>query len=128
MKILLDSHTFLWHMFGDSRLPVTLQQRIRQPGNTIAVSIVSLWEIAIKIQIGKLELADTLENIILDANNRGLNVLMVRPEHILRMLNLPLFHRDPFDRMIITQGIVDDWTVASIDSNFPKYNVSLIWE
>lgn len=100
---------------------------IGDPDNTICLSIVSLWEIAIKINIGKLLLSSPLAEIIKNLDLMDINLLQIESQHILCLEKLEIIHRDPFDRLIISQAIVEDLTIISADEIFPSYPVKVIW-
>ncbi|QHV00745.1 type II toxin-antitoxin system VapC family toxin [Synechocystis sp. CACIAM 05] len=125
--MLLDTHTLLWFLDNDIKLPLHLKSLIEAKPK-VYVSIVSLWEIAIKLNINKLRLNyafTDLENLLADLNILVLNITW---QHLEACRNLPLHHRDPFDRMIIAQAQQHNFSVISKDENFKKYNVNLIWE
>lgn len=103
-------------------MPVTWREQIQSPGNKNFVSIASLWEIAIKTNIGKLEIKYPLDQLIpLD-----FEILPVLVPHLLAYQKLPLYHRDPFDRILIAQAQTDDLTIITKDPNFPLYEVSVL--
>jgi PIN domain nuclease of toxin-antitoxin system len=126
-KFLLDTHAFLWYILGDSRFPGWLREMIRQRHCTFVVSIVSIWEIGIKVKAGKLVLAVSLEYLVEEAIEKGHLILTLRPEHVFIMMSLPMHHRDPFDRMILAQGVADDYTVVSKDTVFGNYKTNVVW-
>ena len=95
--------------------------------NILWISIASLWEIAIKVNIGKLELAEPLREILNKLPEVGISVLAIDPQHILEVETLELIHRDPFDRIIIAQGIAEDFEIISSDDVFKAYPVRLHW-
>lgn len=126
MKLLLDTHILLWYLEGHPNLPETQRQQIEDRRNQVAVSAVSLWEMTIKIAIGKLELMDdlaTVENTLLQ---QGIRILPIQTAHLQRLLGLPFHHRDPFDRLIIAQALAEEMTLVSDDAAFAAYPVSLL--
>ncbi len=126
MKLLLDTHVLLWYLDNNPRLPEIWKRSIEDRHNSIVVSIASLWEIAIKVSLGKLELLDnltTIENIL---NQQAIAILPVRVAHLSNLLNLPFHHRDPFDRLMIAQAQVEQLTLVSDDDMFTGYSVSLL--
>jgi PIN domain nuclease of toxin-antitoxin system len=127
-RFLLDTHIFLWFYQANKRLPERLRRSICDVRNDIAVSIVSFWEIAIKVQTGKLELLLPLEDLMNKAAADNMTVLPVQPSHILTLTQLPMYHIAPFDRMIIAQGIADKLTIVSKDEHFGKYPADTAWE
>ena len=108
MKLLLDTHTFLWYINNDSRLSPTALGLMNNPGNDLFLSIGSLWEIAIKVRTGKLQLKAPFETFIPKqiAHNR-IQTLAVSFPHLVDVSRLALHHRDPFDRLIIAQAMVE---------------------
>ncbi len=94
---------------------------------TIFISIVSLWEIAIKTSLGKLEIAIDIPSMIEKIEQNGFSILPVFPEHTICVSTLPFHHRDPFDRMLIAQTITEKIKIVSKDGAFDDYNVDLIW-
>jgi len=126
VKLLLDTHILLWYLEGHPNLPETQRQQIEDRRNQVAVSAVSLWEMTIKIAIGKLELMDdlaTVENTLLQ---QGIRILPIQTAHLQRLLGLPFHHRDPFDRLIIAQALAEEMTLVSDDAAFAAYPVSLL--
>jgi PIN domain nuclease of toxin-antitoxin system len=128
MKLLLDTHTFIWFVEDAPQLPAKVKNLIEDPQNKIFLSIVSLWEMAIKIQLKKLLISKSIEEIIHLSAQNGFILLPVLPIHIVRLSQLEFHHRDPFDRMIIAQGIVDDQVIVSKDAIFDNYKVRRIWK
>ncbi|TAJ80763.1 MAG: type II toxin-antitoxin system VapC family toxin [Gallionellaceae bacterium] len=126
MKLLLDTHILLWYLEGHPNLPETQRQQIEDRRNQVAVSAVSLWEMTIKIAIGKLDLMDdlaTVENTLLQ---QGIRILPIQTAHLQRLLELPFHHRDPFDRLIIAQALAEEMTLVSDDAAFTAYPASLL--
>ena len=127
MKLLLDTHTFIWFVEDDKQLPVKAKRLIENPGNEIYLSIASLWEIAIKLQLKKLELSQPLEKVMELAALNGFVFLPILPEHIITLTKLEFFHRDPFDRMIIAQSINEKQTIITKDQVFIYYGIDCMW-
>ncbi len=128
MKILLDTHAFLWLVEGSNQLSSTANSLLSDTDNDLFLSIASIWEMQIKVSIGKLKLGAYLSEII--ANQREINDVQILPvelEHIWQLDNLPLYHKDPFDRMLIAQAITENIPIMSIDSAFNQYPVQIIW-
>jgi PIN domain nuclease of toxin-antitoxin system len=121
MKILLDTHTLLWWLSDDDRLGPLARDLIANPANHILISSASLWEMAVKIRIGKLQ-AD-MEQILTQVNAEEFSVLDISPVHLLALIKLPLHHRDPFDHLLIAQAMAEDAIFMSADENTPKYPV-----
>lgn len=127
MKILLDTHIFLWMFLTPSRISANVEFLIKDINNEIFLSSISSWEIAIKYSIGKLKLPDTPEIYVPDRMKRAnLKSLEISHEHTLAIANLPPIHKDPFDRLLITQANVENLALLSADSVFGNYSVQLI--
>ena len=127
MEILLDTHALLWFMDGDKNLPTSARETIQNTDNKIYVSIASVWEIAIKLSIGKLTLKKSIENFLTILDENGFILLEVNTKHIKKVAELPFIHRDPFDRMLVSQAMVENMSIMTIDSNITKYGVHIIW-
>ena len=128
MDILLDTHALIWFINGDSRLPDKSVEIIKNIEVKCFVSIASIWEIAIKISLGKLDLNGGFDEISKIMSHYDIEILPLSFEHIHKLLSLEFYHRDPFDRIIIAQSLVENITIVSKDENFPKYEVQLIWD
>ena len=126
MKLLLDTHILLWYLEGHGNLPETQRLKIEDRHNQVAVSAASLWEMTIKISIGKLELMDDLATIETTLHRQGILILPIQTAHLQRLLSLPFHHRDPFDRLIIAQALAEEMTLVSDDTAFSAYPVSLL--
>ncbi len=124
MKLLLDTHALLWWLSDDQRLGQGPRALIADPGNDILVSVVSLWEIVVKLRVGKLE-ADigAIERAIV---RDGFRRLAITPAHLAVLADLPLHHRDPFDHLLIAQALDEDALLVSEDQNMPLYPVRLM--
>jgi PIN domain nuclease of toxin-antitoxin system len=127
MKILLDTHAFIWFVEDSPQLTVSVKRIIEKTSNDIYLSIASIWEIAIKMQLKKLYIDKTIEEIIDLAIQNGFQLLPILPEHIIRLTTLEFHHRDPFDRIIIAQGLVEDQEIVSGDTVFDHYAIKRIW-
>ena len=127
MAYLLDTHTFLWFISGDKQLPKTVVEKIADISTPCYISIGSFWEIAIKIQIGKLKLDIGLEELYRFAEVNQIEVISINEKHLLALLKLGLIHNDPFDRLIIAQGISEKLTIITKDKEFKKYKVKQQW-
>jgi PIN domain nuclease of toxin-antitoxin system len=124
MRLLLDTHALLWWLSDDGRLEAQARALIEDPGNDVLVSVVSLWEIAVKVCIGKLH-AD-LRQIVESVGRGGFLPLDISIPHLLTLVELPKHHRDPFDHLLIAQAIVEDAAFVSEDRNVPRYEVRLV--
>ncbi len=127
MKYLLDTHTLIWFIEGDGKLHQNLKSAIENPENQIFVSIVTFWEIAIKQSLNKLELNNSIEDYINKVTENNIAIVSVSFEHILKLTTLPFYHRDPFDRMLIVQAIIENMVVISKDTHFADYEVTILW-
>jgi len=101
MRLLLDTHALIWYVMRQRTLSQTARDMIRDPGNDKFISLASLWEMSIKVSLGKLKLAQPTSHIISDCFEAGLKLLPITMEHTQAVENLPWPHRDPFDRMLI---------------------------
>ena len=122
MDILLDTHTLLWHVADDPRLSLVQSALIANPQHRKFVSIVSLWEIAIKTSTGKLTAVSPLDKLV----PAGIGILSVQLSHLLRLQTLPYHHRDPFDRLLIAQALTENLALLSVDKQFAAYGVALL--
>ncbi len=131
MNVLLDTHTVLWFIDGDPKLSGTARAVIEDDANTSYVSMASLWEIAIKVSLGKLALQQPFEPFIPQQLRRnGFVVLGIQVAHTAVVATLPFpraDHRDPFDRLIIAQAMVEDMSIVSRDDNFDAYPITRVW-
>ena len=128
MELLLDTHSFLWFIGGDKRLSAEAKEAIADLENEAFLSIGSLWEIAIKLNVGKLKLPRPFGALIPEQLMQNeIRVLRAELSHLTKYVGLPLHHRDPFDRLIIAQAQVEEMTVVSKDEAFESYDVDLLW-
>ncbi len=128
MDLLLDTHSFIWFLNGDEQLPQNLKNSIADTTNDCFLSIASLWEIAIKSSLGKLELKGNFNRIAIFLTENDIEILPITFGHLQRLLQLPFHHRDPFDRIIIAQALTDGLPIATRDEKFANYNVNCIWQ
>lgn len=128
MRYLLDTHTLLWFIAEDKNLSDRARRLILDSSSEILISIASLWEIAIKINIGKLALDKPFNQLFPDElDSHGIDVLDITMDHFMQVTTLPLHHRDPFDRLIIAQALVERLPIIGVDSAFDAYGVSREW-
>jgi len=127
VAFLLDTHTFLWFVSGDSQLPETIKTKIEDINQPCFLSAVSLWEITIKQQIGKLKLKISLQELFDYADRNQIEIIQITYDHLLSLSKLPNHHSDPFDRLIISQAIAEDFILISRDNGFKKYKVKQQW-
>jgi PIN domain nuclease of toxin-antitoxin system len=127
MKILLDTHIFLWFISGDTQLSADVRDAIREPDNEIYLSAVSIWEVIVKYQLGKLPLPEHPETYL--PKQRDLHQiasLSLDEDSVIQLAELPPLHRDPFDRMLICQALQKGLTIATVDSVVRAYPVSVM--
>jgi len=128
MNLLLDTHTFLWFIAGNTNLSAAARSAIEDVNNNRYLSVASLWEIAIKVSIDKLVLSEPFETLIPEqlAEN-GIELLDISVEHTAHIISMPFHHRDPFDRLIAAQAKVEKMTLVSVDTIFDTYGVNRLW-
>lgn len=127
MKFLLDTHIFLWLLFSPEKLTDKIRTVYKNQANEIYLSLVSIWEIQLKSQLGKLHLDIDLETIIDDNIHSGfIKLLPINLSHVLALKDLPFHHKDPFDRLLIAQAIQENLTIISVDSYFADYPVKVL--
>ena len=128
MKLLLDTHTFIWWFDEPERMSPTAYAACANTDNTLILSTVSILEMQIKIQLGKLTLQYPLEDVVVALERlNALVVLPLLPEHVYALKDLPLLHRDPFDRLLVAQAKVCSATLVSADRVLPDYGVPILW-
>lgn len=127
MNLLLDTHALLWFVAGDSRLTRRARQAIEARETVNFVSMVSWWEVALKCSLGKLSLDDSLEAFMDHRTEEGFRLLPLEPQHLHPLLALPFHHRDPFDRLIICQALIENMAICTGDASFARYDVKLVW-
>ncbi len=127
MRLLLDTHIFIWLIEGNPNLSQAAREAIEDESNTLHLSIVSLWEITIKTSLGKLDLAIPLEQIVINfILPSGMEILPIHLPHLLILQKLPFHHRDPFDRLLIAQAKSEGLTLVSEDGTFEQYEVKIL--
>ena len=128
MKILLDTHAFLWWIRDDPRLSRRARELVTSGRNELFLSVTCVWEILTKTQTGKLRLAESAQKFVteqLTANN--IRVLPLTLDHVFRLEQLPLHHRDPFDRILIAQSLEEEFPILSADPLLKNYSATLLW-
>ena len=127
MRFLLDTHIFLWLNNEPAKLSPALHLICDDPANELFISLVSLWEIQIKQQLGKLKFDVPWQQMLeIQQKDNGLVLLPIKLHHIATLEDLPLIHRDPFDRLLIAQAIQEEMTILSADTVFCNYPITLI--
>ena len=128
MRLLLDTHTFLWFIEGSRLLSRTGRRLIEDPTNSPFLSIASLWEMAIKLSLGKLIIQQPFETLIpSQLHAAGVSVLPITFDHLVTLIALPFHHRDPFDRVLAAQATVEGVTIVSRDASFDAYPITRLW-
>jgi PIN domain nuclease of toxin-antitoxin system len=122
MRILVDTHVLLWAAAEPERLPSSFRERLESPENEVLFSAASIWELTIKMQIGRLSLAVIPEEIARTALERGFDELPVMAVHAAGVRHLPLHHRDPFDRLLIAQAVHEPARFLTVDRLLAKYS------
>jgi len=127
VTLLLDTHVLLWWLDDSPRLGARARAAIADPDNTVWVSAATAWEIAIKTGLGRLELGEPPEDVLpREIERGGFRPLAISVEHALAVRALPLHHRDPFDRMLVAQAMLEDLTLVTRDENIAKYEVATL--
>lgn len=128
MTYLLDTHTFLWFVAGDPRLSRAARSLIKNERNVLYLSAASAWEMATKAQLGRLTLQPDLESFLLTQMRiKGVQELSVRIPHAIAVSQLPVLHRDPFDRILVAQARVESLTIVTDDDRIIRYGVPTVW-
>ncbi len=130
MNLLLDTHTFLWFAGRQQSalLPQATRDVLEDGTNTLLLSIASVWELAIKVSIGKMQLTESVADLVqFQQINSGIQLQPITVPHLDLIERLPFHHKDPFDRLLIAQSQVENLTVVSIDAAFDQYGVKRLW-
>lgn len=127
-RLLLDTHAFIWWASEPEKLSKKALALCENPNNTIILSVASVWEMQIKMQLGKLKLEAELTDLIdLQRKINDLQILPIELEHTLELKNLDDHHKDPFDRLLVAQSKLEDLIIVSKDANIKKYSIRVIW-
>jgi len=127
MNILLDTHTLLWYLEDSKQLSSKAAEILEDPNNTLWLSIASLWEISIKLGLGKLSLTNSFSELEEVLKQLKIEVLPITFSDTKRYLNLPLHHRDPFDRILVAQAMNHSLVLVSCDVAFDAYDIQRVW-
>ena len=128
MRLLLDTHALVWYVLGDSKLTATAQAAIQNVSNEVYYSPASYWEIAIKLSLGKYTLNESFDDFLQHAIfDNGFAILPIKPKHAAALARLPFHHKDPFDRMLAAQALVEGTHLVSSDNVFDQYGVPRTW-
>jgi PIN domain nuclease of toxin-antitoxin system len=127
MKLLLDTHIFLWYVSGDTKLSATVRDMIRDPANVVYLSVVSVWEAIVKYQLGKLPLPHPAAQYLpYQREQHQIASLRLDEASVARLETLPPLHRDPFDRMLICQALEHQLVIVTVDSAIHAYPVPVL--
>lgn len=128
MKFITDTHAFLWFIADSPQLSAKSKALLEASESERLLSVVSIWEIAIKASLGKLSFQKPLEQFLPEQIRlNGFQILDISMEHALYVANLQFFHRDPFDRLIVAQALVEGLPILSSDSTFDAYEIQRVW-
>lgn len=128
MRMLLDTHALLWFYLGGPQLSGTARSLIEDPAHTKLISPASYWELAIKISLGKYILTESYDEFIQHAIvDNGFGILAVEPRHTARLISLPHHHKDPFDRLLVAQALVETLALVSSDVMLDQYPIVRLW-
>ena len=125
MRYLLDTHALIWYFENDGKLPQRVEEIIDDPKNKIYVSSATLWEIAIKVGLGKLDV--DFDNLLEQVDNAEFLVVQMKNLYLRELLFLPQIHRDPFDRLLIATAKIENMILITTDEHIQKYDVEWIW-
>lgn len=131
MKLLLDTHSFLWFIGGDNRLSPVARTLIQDANNDVFLSIASLWEMTIKISLNRLKVntqtGQIFEFILQNMSSNYINLLSITISHVAKVAILEFYHRDPFDRLLAAQSMIEQMPIISRDPAFDAYGVTRLW-
>ena len=127
MLYLLDAHAIIWYLEDSSKMSPKAKNIIDADENDIAISTTSLWEIAIKVNLGKLKLAVPFNEFLDNVRSSDFDILPIEDEHLKTLSDLPHLHKDPFDRLLVATAISKKMTLITIDENIQKYDVPYLW-
>jgi PIN domain nuclease of toxin-antitoxin system len=128
VNLLLDTHSFLWFISGNERLSTAARRLIEDSASQPYLSAASLWEMAIKVSLGRLHLGLPFGDLIPEQMRRnGIRLLGIKVEHVMPVTTMPFHHRDPFDRLLVAQAIVEQMPIVSADPAFDAYPIERLW-
>ena len=127
MKYLLDTHALIWYFEDSPELSKAASALIDHPDNSVYVCSVSLWEIAIKMSIGKLQLHMAFDDLLNHLRTGDFNIIQIEDGYLHQLLTLPFLHKDPFDRLLIAAALAEEFVIITADENIQKYDVPWIW-
>ncbi|WP_374687581.1 type II toxin-antitoxin system VapC family toxin [Promineifilum sp.] len=128
MKLLFDTHTFLWGDGEPERLSSTVLSLCQDPANVLLLSVASAWEMQIKAQLGKLKLKQPLARLVRDQQRANdLRVLPIVLKHVIALQKLPDYYRDPFDRLLVAQAMIEKAVLLTRDTHISQYGIEVAW-
>lgn len=127
MRLLLDTHAFIWFQAGDRRLSRKARRAIEADGVELLLSAACVWEMAIKASLGRLRLPDTVEAYVAEKLAQGYRMQPITWTHAARVERLPFHHRDPFDRLLAAQALVEGCPLVTRDRVFRRYGIEIVW-
>ena len=128
MNYLLDTHVLIWWIAGKVKLSAAVQKTLSEATGTVLVSVASLWEMALKIKLGKLKMPDPFDAYILrQIQINRMELLPIHAPHVLETMNLPPHHRDPFDRLLVAQARKEELILITGDEMLRAYDVQILW-
>jgi len=125
-NLLIDTQSFIWFVENDPQMSVSVRSIMEDEKNNLFISIASLWEIVIKSSLGKLTLKKEVTDIISNVTKNGFSILQIKPQHLITLHKLEYHHKDPFDRIIISQAITENMQTVSSDEKFCAYEIVVI--
>jgi PIN domain nuclease of toxin-antitoxin system len=125
-NLLIDTQSFIWFVENNPKLSASVRGLMEDKKYNLFISIASLWEIVIKSSLGKLELKKDVPQIINNVSKSGFSILQIKPQHLITLHGLEYHHKDPFDRIIISQAITENMPMVSSDEEFCKYEIVVI--
>ena len=127
MRYLLDTHTVIWHFDDSTKLSQEVTKIMGNPESRLCICSISLWEIAIKMNLGKLDLNFTFDKLLVAINESDVDILQIENKYLSKLPELPYIHKDPFDRLLIATALTEDLTIVTTDENIQKYDVNWVW-
>jgi len=128
MDLLLDTHTLIWFFNADEQLSINARNLVANPTNNCFLSIASIWEMGIKISLNKLELRGNLAQVAQFMAENSIELLPITFGHVQQLATLPFHHRDPFDRIIIAQALIEQLVLVTKDAVFGQYKAATVWD
>lgn len=127
MRLLADTQVLIWALLSPQKLSARAAAALQNPEHEIFCSVATVWEMAIKLRLKKLELGATLEEFVAQHRANNIHFLPVRVAHAVQVAELPLHHRDPFDRLLIAQAMQEKLRIITVDPAFARYPISTVW-